>query len=274
MRPRTSLRDIVCCLTAFAAVVAPAFAQSPAEEGSGTLRVCADPNNLPFSDRNGKGFENKLAELVADDIGMAVSYKWWAQRRGFIRNTLKAGTCDVIMGVPALDMIGLTRSYFSSTYVLVSRVDKGYEFSSLQAPELRDLKIGVHLIGDDGANTPAVQVLGDLGIVENVVGYPIYGDYREDSPPLRVLKDVVDGKIDMAIVWGPLAGYFAKTTAAPLKVTPITGAEAFLPFVFQFSIAMGVRKDDQALQSKLNEVISRKRPEIEAILDEYGVPRL
>jgi mxaJ protein len=252
--------------------------EAPGDAASGSsenlLRVCADPNNMPFSNAREEGFENKLADLVARDLGKQVSYTWWAQRRGFIRETLKAGRCDVILGIPALEMLEPTRPYYSSTYVLVSRARDDLTFSSIEAPELKHLRIGVHLIGDDGANTPAAHVLGQEGLVDNVVGFPIYGDYRQDAPPSRLIEAVETGEIDVAVAWGPLAGYFAQRSPVPLRVTPVTGTEAYLPFVFQFSIGMGVRKDDQDLKEKLNDVIIERRANIDALLDEYGVPRV
>ncbi|UIJ71015.1 substrate-binding domain-containing protein [Aurantimonas sp. HBX-1] len=245
-----------------------------AEPARDELRVCADPNNMPFSNERKEGFENKLAELVGRELGMEVSYTWRPQRRGFIRNTLNAGICDVIMGVPPLDMLRPTHSYYASTYVMVSRAEDGLDFSSIQAPELRHLKIGVHLIGDDGANTPAAEVLGRQGIVDNVVGYSIQGDYREDSPPSRLVEAVASGEVDVAFVWGPLAGYYALQSQVPLKIVPVTGTEPFMPFVFRFPVGMGVRKGDEELWARLNDVISSRRSDIDALLDQYGVPRV
>jgi mxaJ protein len=251
---------------------AKAASAEAADRARDTLRVCADPNNLPFSNARGEGFENALAELVAGELGKTVSYTWWAQRRGFIRNTLNAGACDVIMGVPQLDMIATTRPYYDSTYVFVSRKDRALDFSSIQAPELKTLRVGVHLIGDDGANTPPAHALGAQHIVDNVVGYMIYGDYREDSPPARLIEAVERGEVDVAAVWGPLAGYFAQRSPVPLKIVPITDTEAYRPLAFQFPIAMGVRKGDAALADQLNAVIQRRHDDIQALLKRYGVP--
>lgn len=239
------------------------------------LRVCADPNNLPFSDSQGRGFENKLAELVARQLGKSVSYVWWAQRRGFVRNTLKAGDCDVIMGVPAhYDLVETTRPYYRSSYVFVSRADRDMSVSSLEDPSLRSLKIGVHLIGDDGMNTPPAHALGELGIVENVVGFTIYGDYRQESPPARLIDAVANGNIDVAVAWGPLAGYAALHAAAPLRVTPISDTQQFAPLKFSFAIAMGVRKGDDALKRRLDAVLERKGEEIATLLAIFGVPNV
>jgi quinoprotein dehydrogenase-associated probable ABC transporter substrate-binding protein len=238
------------------------------------MRVCADPNNMPFSNSRGEGLENKLAELVAGDLGAHVEYTWHAQRRGFIRETLNAGLCDVIMGVPHLDMLATTRAYYSSRYVFVSRADRHLAFDSLEAPELADLTIGVHLIGDDGYNTPPAHALAMRGLVDNVRGYPIYGDYREPSPPMRLLDAVVSGEVDVAAVWGPQAGWYAAHSEVPLRVVPITGTEHFLPLVFQFPIAIGVRKEDVALRNRLNQIITERAPEIRRLLASYGVPVL
>lgn len=244
-----------------------------AKQGMGEFRVCADPNNLPFSNEKGEGFENKLAELIAKELGERVTYTWWAQRRGFVRNTLKAGRCDVIMGVPAqLEMVATTRPYYRSSYVFLSRDDRRIDLASISDPRLRDLKIGVHLLGDDGFNTPPANALGEEGITRNVVGYSIYGDYRTPNPPARLVEAVADGEVDVAAVWGPLAGYFAQRSAVPLRLVPITGTEAFAPLLFQFDIAMGVRKQDKALKDRLDEILARDSGAIRALLVSYGVP--
>jgi quinoprotein dehydrogenase-associated probable ABC transporter substrate-binding protein len=237
------------------------------------LRVCADPNNLPFSNSAEAGFENRLAAMVAAHFGQQVSYTWWAQRRGFIRNTLKAGRCDVLMGVPSgYDLVETTRPYYRSSYVFVTRQDQHLELSSLLDPRLHHLVIGVHLIGDDGNNPPPAQALGDQGIVDNVRGYSIYGDYRQADPPARLIEAVESGRIDVAAAWGPLGGYFAQRSPVPLTVTPIRDYERFAPQQFQFAIAMGVRKGDDALRDRLNAFIDEHRSEITSLLRSYGVP--
>jgi quinoprotein dehydrogenase-associated probable ABC transporter substrate-binding protein len=270
---RPATRFAAAAAIAFLAVLGSDTASAAADDPArNPLRVCADPNNLPFSNARGEGFENALAELVAGDLGKAVSYTWWAQRRGFIRHTLNAGRCDVIMGVPQLDMIATTQPYYRSTYVFASRQDRALDFSSIQAPELKTLRVGVHLIGDDGANTPPAHALGEQHIVDNVVGYMIYGDYREDSPPARLIEAVERGEVDVAAAWGPLAGYFAKRSPVPLRVVAITDTEAYRPLAFEFPIAIGVRKGDEALRDQLNQVIERRHNDIQALLNRYGVP--
>jgi mxaJ protein len=238
-----------------------------------TLRVCADPNNLPFSNRTGEGFENKLAEMVAQKFGKAVVYTWWAQRRGFIRHTLKAGDCDVVMGVPAhYDLVETTRPYYRSTYVFVSQTARHLQLDAIDDPKLRSLAIGVHLIGDDGNNTPPAHAMGQQGIIDNVHGFMIYGDYREPAPPARLIEAVEHGEIDVAAAWGPLAGFAAKQSKVQLTVAPIVAGERFAPQQFQFDIAMGVRKGDHALRDRLNDFIAQHRAEVAALLQSYGVP--
>jgi mxaJ protein len=237
------------------------------------LRVCADPNNLPFSNQAEAGFENKLANMIAEHLGKQVSYTWWAQRRGLIRNTLKAGKCDVVIGVPSgYDLVETTKPYYRSTYVFVSRQDRHLDLESMLDPRLHQLTIGVHLIGDDGNNPPPAQALGEEGIVDNVRGYSIYGDYRQADPPARLIEAVEDGDVDVAAAWGPLGGYFAKTSPVPLTVVPIRDGERFAPQQFQFAIAMGVRKGDYGLRDQLNAFIDEHRSELTLLLRSYGVP--
>ena len=244
------------------------------ERPAGVLRVCADPNNLPFSNERGEGFENKLAEMLAADLHEKLEYTWWAQRRGFFRNTLRAGACDVVLGVPSsFELAATTAPYYRSTYVFVYRKGKGLSVASFDDPVLRDVKVGVQLVGDDGANTPPAHALAARGIVQNVRGYTLYGDYRRPNPPARVVEAVAEGDVDVAVVWGPLAGYFARRQRVPLAVVPVSPQFdlPFLPFVYD--ISMGVRRGDDELRRQLDGFIERRRPEIERILDDYGVPR-
>ena len=249
---------------------AGAEAAGDAEAGGHALKVCADPNNLPFSNQAGEGFENRLAQMLGQALGEKVEYTWWAQRRGFIRNTLKAGRCDVVIGVPSnYDQALTTQPYYRSSYALVYRKDRGYRLHTLDDPQLAKLKIGVHLVGD-GISPPA-EALARRGIHDNVVGYSIFGDYSQPNPPVRLIEAVADGDVDVAVAWGPLAGYFARHSKAELAVVPLPqSGDPALPF--QFSISMGVRPDDAAMRDRLNAVLERKRPEIHALLEQYGVP--
>jgi mxaJ protein len=239
------------------------------------LKVCADPNNLPFSNDKGEGFENKIAELVAREMNATVEYTWWAQRRGFIRNTLKAGDCDCVIGVPlGFEMAATTGPYYRSTYVFVYRKDAGFAVRSFDDAILKKLRIGVQMVGDDYANTPPAHALANRHIITNVRGYTLYGDYRQASPPARILDALVAGEIDVAVVWGPLAGYFAGQQAMPLELVPVSPQidQPFLPFVYD--ISMGVRRGDDALKQELEAIIERRRADIERILDDYHVPKL
>ncbi|HYC58728.1 MAG TPA: substrate-binding domain-containing protein [Thermoanaerobaculia bacterium] len=239
------------------------------------MRVCSDPNNLPFSNQREEGFENKLARLIARDLGAKVTYYWWAQRRGFVRNTLGAEKCDVIMGVPSSFELALTtRPYYRSGYVFVTRRDRRLDINSLDDPRLRRLKVGVQIIGDDYASSPPAHALANRGITENIVGYSVYGDYSKDSPPRRIVDAVAKREVDLSAVWGPTAGYFARKSSVPLVLTRFT-PEIDLPFLpFVFDISMAVRRGDTALRDRLDRIIMRRRAEIDAILREYGVPRM
>jgi mxaJ protein len=239
------------------------------------LRVCADPNNLPFSNRRLQGFENEIAALLARDLGATVQYTWWAERRGFFRNTLKAGLCDVVMGVPSSFERSLpTRPYYRSTYVFVSRKDRGLDVRSFDDPLLRRVKVGVQLVGDNGTNTPPAHALTRRGVVDNVTGYTLYGDYRQENPPARIMDAVARGDVDVAVVWGPLAGYFAQREPVALTVTPVS-PQIDLPYLpYVFDIAIGVRRGETALRDELDAALERRAPEIDAILDRYGVPRV
>lgn len=245
---------------------------SPVSAAETELRVCSDPNNLPFSNQEGEGFENALAEIIAEEMNAQVTYTWWAQRRGFIRNTLNAGACDLVMGVPAdFELVETTRPYYRSTYVFVHATDIGEPVQSIQDPRLRDLKIGVHLTGDDGSNPPPAHALGQLGVVDNVIGFMIYGDYREPNPPARLIDAVSTGDIDIAATWGPTGGYFARRAKPPLELQPITDT-AFTAVPFTFSIAMGVRNGDVAFRDDIQAAIDRRQADIRKVLLDYDVP--
>ena len=262
-------RRLAAAAAALSLAALAAAAPAPRE-----LRVCADPNNLPFTNRAGEGFENRIAELVARDLHARLSYTWWAQRRGFFRNTLNASLCDVVMGVPSdFEMARPTEPYYRSSYVFVTRRDRHLAIASLDDTVLRRLRIGVQLIGNDYMNTPPAHALSRRGMVANVVGYTVYGDYTEPNPPARIVDAVARGDVDVAIVWGPLGGYFASRERVPLVVTPVSPEMEPPGIPLAYSISMGVRKKDDALRRELDRVIETRRTEIDRILDAYGVPR-
>jgi mxaJ protein len=268
-------RAMIAALAICAALAMGASAPGSALARS-TLRVCADPNNLPFSNARGEGFENRLAALVASELGgKKVVYTFFPQRRGFIRNTLRAGTCDVVMGVPAaFEMVRPTTPYYRSSYVFVTRKDAGAPISSFDDPRLRTLRIGIHVIGDDYNNVPPAEALATRHIVDNVRGYPIYGAYSEPDPPRALVDAVARREIDVAIAWGPLAGYFARREPVPLVVTRVSPAPAVGPLAMVFDISMGVRRDDEALRAALERVLEKRRPDVRRLLESYGVPLL
>jgi mxaJ protein len=249
----------------------PAYASSHKE----SLRVCADPNNLPFSNARGEGFENRLAEMIAADTGSKVSYTWWAQRRGFIRNTLNAAECDVVIGVPTrLEGVETTRPYYRSTYVFIAPRRRHLGLSSFDDPRLRRLRIGVQMVGDDFANTPPAHALSARGVVQNVIGYSVVADYSQPNPPARIVEAVARGDIDAAVVWGPLAGYFAARQPVPLDVTPVSPQADSPDRPFVFDMSMAVRRGDDARRQALDTFIVRHRGAIDRLLDRYGVPRV
>jgi mxaJ protein len=237
------------------------------------LRVCSDPNNMPFSNERSEGFENRIALLLAKELRAELEFVWWAQRRGYARNTIKAGLCDLYIGVPAAtDTMQATAPYYRSTYVFVTRKETP-PIESLESPALRKLRLGVQLIGDDYANTPPAHALARRGIVHNVRGYSVIGDYSRPNPPARIIEAVANGEIDVAVAWGPMAGYFARKQRIALAVTPVRPqADGALPFVFD--ISMGVRRGEVAFRSEIETAIKKHRPAIRRILDEYGVPQL
>ncbi len=242
-------------------------------EAARLFRVCADPNNLPFSNQRQEGFENKIAEVLARGLGQSVAYTWWPQRRGFLRGTLNAGRCDVVMGLPAdIDGVLTTQPYYRSVYAFVYPEDAPYDLSSFDDPVLKDLKIGVHLIGDDYTNSPPAHVLSGRGIVDNVVGYSVFGNYADDSPPGKIIEAVANKEIDTAIVWGPIAGYFAQQQAVSLRVVPVSSEAESEALLFAYDIALGVRKNDEALKNTLDALLTQYAEEIRNILVHYGVP--
>ena len=255
----------------------PAYAREagPPPPRVQTLRVCADPNNLPFSNEQQEGFENRIASLIAKDLGVPVRYAWWPERRGFIRNTLKAGVCDVVMQVPAsYDLTAHTAPYYRSTYVFVTRADRGLRIHSFDDPALRHLRIGIHMMGDDYANSPAAVALARRGLGARIVPFMIYGDYSQPDPPARLIRAVAEDSVDVAVAWGPLAGYFAKRSPTPLTLTPVTpvAGDGLPARAFVYSMAVGVRRGDTARRAMLDTELVRRRDDIRRILEDYGVP--
>lgn len=238
-----------------------------------TLTACADPNNLPFSNRDGDGFENKLSELIAADLHARLNYIWWAQRRGYVRNTLNEKKCDFWPGIASnVEMVATSRPYYRSTYVFVTRQSANLGGLTLDDPRLKRLRIGVQMVGNDASNTPPAHALASRGIIANVRGYMLYGDYRRPNPPAAIVEAVERGDVDVALVWGPLAGYFAARSPVPLRTEPVTPWFADQQWPMQFDISVGVQKDNQQLLKEIDGVLSRRAGRIQQLLASYHVP--
>lgn len=264
-------------LAAVLSVIAPTASSSLAAQlrpnvgKPGVLRVCADPDNMPLSNQKGEGYEQKIAEVIARDWNAKVEYAWWPVRRGFFSRALNGRYCDIAIQAPvAFDMAGVTKPYFRSGYVFVTRKDSGLDIKSLADPRLKKLKIGVNLLNSDAENTPPAMALSRYGVVGNLVGYSTF--YTETERPEDIIYDVAKKNTDIAIVWGPLAGYFAKSSPVPLSVVPLAERDSLSDYPFRFNIGMGVRRRDRALRDSLQAVLERRRPEIENILKQYNVP--
>lgn len=250
----------------------PLLAQRPAEMEPGILRVCADPDNLPFSDSTGAGLENKLAELMGKAWNSKVRYVWWAAPRGTMR-MLNGNYCDVALQMPILsDMAGVTKPYYRTSYVIVQRADTPHRITSLDDPALKTMKIGVHLFGNDTENAPPAMALSAHGVVGNLVGFgTVYVGGQER--PSDIIKAVVDGKVDLSIVWGPIAGYYAKQLGADLFLTPVADdTVSGIPFVY--SMGMATRRRERDFRDSLQKFIDTRGAEIREVLQQYGVPLL
>lgn len=247
------------------------FAVLPAAAGDRVLRVCADPNNMPFSNEKQEGFENRVAELIAQDVGAHLEYTWWSLRKGFVRNALNADVCDVVIGMPSeSDMVLVTRPYYRSTYVFAYRHAADLHLTSLDDPRLAHMKIGMYLAGNDFG--PPANIIAARRLMANVVPFRLYGPYGEPSPASKLLEAVARGDVDVAVAWGPFAGYFAEKSTVPLDVVPLSPHSGdSTPFAFNISVA--VRKTDDGLRSELDAAVGRQCAAIQSLLKIYGIPQ-
>jgi len=237
------------------------------------LTACADPNNLPFSNRAGQGVENKLAQMIASDLHAKLDYVWWAQRRGYVRNTLNERKCDFWPGIGSnVEMVATSRPYYRSTYMFVSRESEKLGGLTLDDPRLKTLKIGVQMVGNDATNTPPAHALASRGIVGNVRGYMLYGDYSKPNPPAEIVRAVERGDVDVALVWGPLAGYFAAQSPVPLRLEPVTPWMADMQWPMQFDISVGVQNGNDKLLKEIDQILDRRSADIRKLLAAYHVP--
>jgi quinoprotein dehydrogenase-associated probable ABC transporter substrate-binding protein len=232
------------------------------------LRVCADPRNLPFSNEKGEGFENRLAELLATKLQKKIDYMYFPQATGFVRMTLGAHRCDVIMGFPqGDDLVQGTNPYYRTAYALVSKQDSGLEdVTALKDPRLKGKHIGIV------AGTPPATNMAVNGLMMNAKPYPLMIDTRVDSSAEAMINDLNKGEIDAAVLWGPMAGFYARKANPPLHVTPLVNEKTGPQLVYR--IGMGVRRADQNWKRLLNRLIQENQPEINKILFDYGVPLL
>jgi len=256
----------VLLLIQHAAAQAPGLGASVELVDPHVFRVCADPHNLPFSDEQGDGLENKLAALFAKKLNEPVSYIYFPQVIGFVRNTLNALRCDVIMGTAVGDpMVQTTNPYYHTTYALVFKPNTGLDgVESLEDPRLKDKRIGIV------AGTPPATILAADGLMGEAKPYPLTVDTRSTSSPQLMTDDVAAGHIDAGVLWGPMAGYYARHTNPPLTVVPLLKDGRHM----DFRIAMGVRRSDQDWKRTLNRLIAENQPEIDKILADYSVPLL
>jgi mxaJ protein len=245
----------------------------PNIEQQGILRVCADPDNMPLSNQAGEGLENRIAELIAREWKSKLEYAWWPVRRGFFARALNGRYCDVaITAASGLDMAATTSPYFRSAYVIVYRKDSGLNLTSLADPAFKKLRIGVNLLNSDAENTPPAMALSSHGVVGNLVGFTTFYSEKGDRPE-DIINAVANKTVDVAIVWGPLAGYFAKRSPVPLVLNTIE-ADSASGIPFAFSMSMATRRRDRALRDSLQTLLKTKHDEIQGILKEYGVPLL
>jgi mxaJ protein len=237
-------------------------------EGADEFRVCADQDNLPYSNNKMEGFENRIAELIAKDLGKHVKYQFWYDRIGFIRNTLNARRCDVIIGtVAGNDMVLASKPYYRSGYVFVYKKSSGYNIKDWDSPDLHKAKIGV--VGQ----TPPSRPLNDKGLLGNSRPYRIMRDLN--LPPSFMIDDLVKGDIDVAIVWGPIGGYYAKKASEELVVVPAPEYDQENPHGKEYwNISVGVRKKEKERMALINGVLERRQADINKILDEYGIPHV
>jgi mxaJ protein len=242
-----------------------------ASDNARVLRVCADPDNLPFSREDGSGFENRIASLLAADLNATLTYSWLPQRRGFVRKTIGEGSCDVWMGVPAdFERLATTRPYYRSSYMFVSREETRPIIRSFDDPRLKTIPVGVQLIGNDLAATPAGHALALNGAARNVIGFTVYGEHPSAQ---RMIEALEARKIDAALIWGPQAGYFASRSRTRMGLVPARAPASLTAVPFEFSISVGVRRGERELLRDLDSALERRRIDIDTLLAEYAVPR-
>lgn len=269
------IRRATGAVLALLLAASPVSAADEARDGArDALRVCADRRNIPFSNDRLEGFENRIAALVADDLGLRLDYAWAPQYRGFLRKTLLSGACDLVIGLSGeFPRVALTRPYYRSSYVFVSPAAAPPP-AGFDDPSLTHARIGLHVLGMDGANTPPAMSLAHRSLAANVVGFPVWAAAGEPDPQGRIVEAVAGGEIDLAAAWGPAVGRAAKALGPKIAVTPILSDPALPDAAFVHDVSMGVRAADRDLLERVEAAIDRRRGAIDAILEDFGVPRL
>jgi quinoprotein dehydrogenase-associated probable ABC transporter substrate-binding protein len=275
LRAHPALR-LAAALTVAIAAAAATAARAEMPDAGATLAVCADPGNLPYSSSKLDGFENRIAELLAADMHRTLRYTWAPERRNFFNRTLLAHACDVVISVPAslpqsMPAIAVTRPWFTSTYVAVTRADDDRHFTGFDDAWLKSARIGLQLITGGDVNPPPAMSLSRRGITNNITGFSPW-DIEETAPQEKIVDAVANGSIDVALVWGPFGGYFAKPFGDRLKIESITNDPAIPGLTFSYPMAAAVRSADTALKDALQAALDRNAPKIAAILKDYHIP--
>ena len=261
------LAQVIVLLLAIVCSVSDAATAGRQALTTSHLRVCADPNNLPFSNEAGEGFENRIVQLIGKELGKEVRYTWYPQSTGFVRNTLKLRQCDLISGIATTsETVQNTNSYYHSAYSMVYRQSLGEPLTSFSDPRLKTLRLGII------AGTPPVDVLAVQGLLSNIKSYHLLADTRRHTPAKQAVLDVASGETDVAFIWGPIAGYYAKQSDEPLTVTPLLNENRRIRM--NHRVSMAVRHNETDWKHTINAALARLQPQIDEILMEYGVPLL
>lgn len=273
MRTASSLARLSTLAGVALLLAQPASAQRPAPREPGLIRVCADPDNMPSSSDKLEGYENQLADLIGKELNSKIEYVWYPTRRGYFR-ILNGMYCDMALEAPTgLDMAGSTKPYFRSGYFFVARQGSGLEdVTSLADERLKKLKIGVNIYTSDAENSPPAMALSQYGVVGNLVGYSTFFD--DHNRPEAIVSAVASKDVDIAIAWGPVAGYFAKRSPVPLVLHPLPARDSLSDFPFQYNIGIAVRRRDREFRDSLEAALERRKSEVQAILKEFDVPLL
>lgn len=257
---------------ALTALIASTTVAPAAQAEQASFRVCADPADLPYSSTALDGYENKVAAILAADMGAKLEYFFFPQHKGFIRRSLNAGYCDAIITIPAaIPYVLATKPWFTTSYVAVMRADDARRFTSFDDAWLGEATIGLPLVGNEGATTAPAVALSRRGFVEHIVPFEVFSesDPRQQG---KIIDAVASGEIDVAFVWGPFGGFYARDHADRLRVTAIEGDPKTPEQTFVAPMAIGVRKKDTALRDRLEEALDRHRDEIIQVLRDYGIP--